>query len=171
MGVVAAERAQQDAEAEVSVGAPQHAPAGLGADGSMDELAASAHLWDRWALWRGPDEVCRSWCALRSLAWGAACLLGLRSNLSRVCRWHEMTIRSIPACMTRELWAGLKLVVRPYNGVSSQRAPKGSHTWETAGLPHTWETTGLPDFQSCAAHSISGKRSVCGDVSCKIGTI
>merc|ERR1712161_96481 len=107
MGVVAAERAQQDAEAEVSVGDARHALAGFGADGSMDELAASAHLWDRWALWRGPDEVCRSWCALRSLAWGAACLLGLRSNLSRVCRWHEMTIRSIPACMTRELWTGV----------------------------------------------------------------
>merc|ERR1712060_671859 len=49
---------------------------GQRASWAMGESAAPAHLWNRRAVWRGPAEVCRRWCSLRSLAWGSACVLG-----------------------------------------------------------------------------------------------
>merc|ERR1712228_3035 len=70
-------------------GDPRHALTGQRASWAMVESAASAYLRDRRALWRGPAEVCRRWCSLRSLPWSSARVLGDRS--SEVLRPHLWT--------------------------------------------------------------------------------
>merc|ERR1712060_446277 len=57
-------------------GDARHSLEGQRASWAMDESAASAHLRNWRAVWRGPAEVCRRWCALRSLTWGSARVLG-----------------------------------------------------------------------------------------------
>merc|ERR1712151_573973 len=57
-------------------GDARHSLEGKRASWAMGESAASAHLWNRRAVWRGPAEVCRRECSLRSIAWGSACVLG-----------------------------------------------------------------------------------------------
>merc|ERR1712228_854488 len=57
-------------------GDARHALTGQRASWAMVESAASAYLRDWRALWRGPAEVCRRWCSLRSLPWSSARVLG-----------------------------------------------------------------------------------------------
>merc|ERR1712226_700177 len=61
-------------------GDARHSLEGQRASWAMDESAAPAHLRNWWAVWRGPAEVCRRWCALRSLTWGSARVLGQQAE-------------------------------------------------------------------------------------------
>merc|ERR1712228_770993 len=138
------ERAQQDAEVAIPLGAPQHARRGMlprrrlprvgaaqhdlqpehdwtlpsrfagapcleapgdarhslegqRASWAMVESAASAHLRNWRAMWRGAAEVCRRWCSLRSLTWGSARVLGQqveRGVLASRC-WGRMRVTSM----------------------------------------------------------------------------